>query len=411
MRDIEVAVIGAGAAGIAAARRLADARMTCVVLEARGRVGGRAHTLPGELALDLGCGWLHSADLNEWTALALRLGFAIDEYPPPWLRPAWEGNFNAADQRDYWDAWRRFYARVEAAEHQDLLLSDCFEPSSRFNGMLGAMVTYVNGAEAEQITTREYALYHDSGKNSRVERGYGTLIADCAAGLDVRRDCPVTLIDHAGSRLRIVTPRGEFHARAAIVAVPPGVIANEALRFSPALPDKLAAAHALPLGVNNKVFLRLDGGDDLPKNLRVFGSLATRETGSYTWRPFGWPVVEGYFGGAFARSLEGAITPFAIDQLCAAMGNDMRKRLSPIAETAWGGDPWSLGAYSYGCAGAAASRATLAASHDERLFFAGEHCSANDFSTAHGAYRTGVRAAEEAMQVLRYSGRVAAARE
>src|SRR5690348_1137433 len=113
MHDIDVAVIGAGAAGIAAARRLTEARVSCVVLEARERVGGRAWTLPGELALDMGCGWLHSADVNEWAVLAVKLGFAIDDYPPPWMRPAWEGNFSAAEQKDYWAAWRRFYARAD----------------------------------------------------------------------------------------------------------------------------------------------------------------------------------------------------------------------------------------------------------------------------------------------------------
>src|SRR5207237_7266826 len=100
-----------------------------------------------------------------------------------------------------------------------------------------------------------------------------------------------------GARLRIVTPSGEVLARAAIVAVPPGVMANELLRFSPALPDKLAAAQ-LPLGVADKVFLRVERADDLPSDTRLAGATTTRETGSYTLRPFGPPVLEGYFGGA-----------------------------------------------------------------------------------------------------------------
>ena len=79
----------------------------------------------------------------------------------------------------------------------------------------------------------------------------------------------------------------------------------------------------------------------------------------------------------------------------------MRKRLPPIVESAWARDPWSLGAYSYGSEGAQAARATLAAPVDERLFFAGEHCSDVDFSTAHGAYRTGVKAAADAIKALR----------
>src|SRR5262245_61545396 len=252
MHETDVAVIGAGAAGIAAARRLAQARVPCVLIEARSRVGGRAFTLPGKFGLDLGCGWLHSADENEWAALAPRLGFQIDDHPPPWARPAWEGNFSAAEQKEYWAAWRRFYERVEAAEDKDILLSDCFEPGSRFNAQLGAVITYANGAEAEKITTREYALYHDTNKNKRIERGYGTLITAAAAGLDVQLDCPVSLIDHSGKRIRIVTPRGELSARAVIVAVPPGVIANEALRFAPALPARLDAAANLPLGVADK---------------------------------------------------------------------------------------------------------------------------------------------------------------
>jgi monoamine oxidase len=400
MHEIDVAVIGAGAAGIAAARRLADAHVPCVLIEARNRVGGRAYTLPDEFALDLGCGWLHSADENEWAALAPRLGFKIDDYPPPWARPAWDGNFPTGEQKEYWATWRRFYERVDAAQDKDLLLSDCLEPGNPFNAQLGAVITYANGAEAEKMTTREYALYHDTNKNKRIERGYGALIAAHAAGLDVQLDCPVSLIDHSGKRIRIVTPRGELVSRAVIVAVPPGVIANEALRFSPALPAKLDASANLPLGVADKIFLRIDQPDDLPADTRVVGSRSTRETGSYTLRAFGRPVIEGYFGGAFAASLEGEILPFALEQICSALGHDMRKRLTPIAETAWAHDPLSLGSYSYGSPGAAAARAAVAAPVDGRLFFAGEHCSAHDFSTAHGAYRTGVKAADDAIRSL-----------
>jgi len=105
-----------------------------VVLEARGRVGGRAHTVrAGDLALDLGCGWLHSADENEWTRIALALGFAVDDLPPPWARPAHEANFSAAEQKDYWAAVERFYDRVDAETDSDRPMSDCFEPGGRWN--------------------------------------------------------------------------------------------------------------------------------------------------------------------------------------------------------------------------------------------------------------------------------------
>jgi monoamine oxidase len=408
LHDTDVVVIGAGAAGIVAARALHDARVSVVVLEARDRVGGRAWTWHADdMPLDLGCGHLHSADENDWAKLAPSLGFTVDQRPPSWARPAYEKNFQLHQQDDYWDAWERLYARIDAAAEQgsDARMSEFLEADGRWNALLGAMATYINGAEFDQMTVREYARYHDSGMNWRVREGYGALVAAYARPLDVRLNCPATLVDHAGQRVRVTTPEGEMSARAAIVAVPPGLLANETLRFAPTIPEKLDAAHNLPLGVADKVYLRVDDPGDLPVETRLFGATDTIETGNYTLRPFGRPVIDGYFGGKFARALEtegqGAFARFAIEQICAALGNDMRKRLHPVIESHWARDPWSLGAYSYGAPHAAATRAVLARPVNDRLFFAGEHCSDVDFSTAHGAYRTGVKAANDVIATLR----------
>jgi len=406
MNDIDVVVIGAGAGGVAAARAL-TVRHSVVVLEARERIGGRAWTYRyGDIGLDLGATWLHSADENEWGALASPLGFKVDPLPPPWDRPAHRANFSQGERADYHAAWDRFYSRIDevAAAGSTRLMSEFFEPAGRWNGLLGAMVTYINGVEADQLVVAEYARYRDTDVNRRIPQGYGALIEAYARPLDIRLGCPAALIDHSGERVRVTTLHGTLAARAVIVAVPPGVMANQTLRFSPALPDKLEAAHALPLGVADKMFLGIDGADDLPAETRLYGATDRVETGSYTLRPFGRPVIDGYFGGAFARELEsqgnGAFAAFAIEQICAALGNDVRKRLRPIAESAWARDPWSLGAYSYGSQGAQAARAKLATSVGDKLFFAGEHCSDVDFSTAHGAYRTGVKAAEDAIKAL-----------
>ena len=85
--EIDVCIVGGGAAGVAAARRLSDLGVEAVILEARSRLGGRAWTqaIHG-LSLDLGCGWLHSADLNPWTTIARARGLTIDDSPPPWAR-------------------------------------------------------------------------------------------------------------------------------------------------------------------------------------------------------------------------------------------------------------------------------------------------------------------------------------
>ncbi len=402
----DVVVIGAGAAGVAAARRLHDAGVSVTVLEARARVGGRAWTFrAGDLALDLGCGWLHSADENEWAGIARGLGFAIDPLPPPWARPAHIAGFPAAEQAQYRAAWERFFARLDQAEAEGSgkPASDYLEPGGRWNALIGAMATYINGAELEQLSVREYARYHDTGVNWRVTKGYGALVEAYAAGLDIRLGCPVTRIDHAGKRVRITTPQGALDARAAIVTVPPPVIAAGTLAFHPEIPHKLAAANALPLGVADKAFLRVDHPEDLPSETRLFGSTVTTATGSYHMRSLGRPLIEGYFGGAFARALEqdgdGAFARHAVEQIAALLGNDMRKRLHAIVESAWGRDPFALGAYTYGHPGAEAARAALAEPVGG-LFFAGEACSAVDFSTAHGAYRTGVAAAGQAMAAL-----------
>jgi monoamine oxidase len=408
MHETDVIVIGAGAAGVAAARRLLAARVPTLVLEARPRAGGRAWTLRGaDFPLDLGCGWLHSADENEWAALAPTLGLTVDRTPPPWGTPRLRTlRFPEDELADFRAASERFFDRVDAAAGQavDAPAADFLEPGSRWNPLLNAVGNYISGGELADVSARDLASYHDSGINWRVSEGYGTLVETYAAPLDLRVDCPVTRIDHSGPRLRIVTPQGDIAARAAIIAVPASIIAREALRFHPALPDKVEAAAGLPLGLADKAFLRLARPDDLPAETRLFGAIDQPHTGSYHLRPFGRPVIECYFGGDLAWDLEregdGAFARYAIDQLGLHFGADIRDRLHPIAATAWGHDPFALGSYSYARPGKFPMRAALAATVDDRLFFAGEACSDHDYSTAHGAYRTGVMAADAVARLL-----------
>jgi monoamine oxidase len=410
MDETDVIVIGAGAAGVAAARRLAAADIRVVVLEARSRVGGRAWTLRGaDVPLDLGCGWLHSADENDWAAIAATLGFAIDRTLPPWGARRRTIAFEPAELEDFRAASDRFFARLHAADTSanDCPASNFLEPGNRWNTLLDSLSTFISGVELDQVSVRDLNNYHDSGVNWRVVEGYGTLVETFAAPLDVRLECPATLIDHSGRHLRIETPRGDLRARAAIVAVPTSMIARETPRFLPALPDKLAAATALPLGLDDKFFLHVDRPDDLPVESRIFGAL-DRRTGTYHLRPFGRPVIECYFGGSLARDLEqeggDAFARLAIDQLAAHLGGDIRARLAPLFGSAWGHDPWALGAYSYARPGDAGARPVLAATVDDRLFFAGEACSVHDYSTAHGAYRTGAKAAEAVLRIFQKLG-------
>jgi len=405
--DVEVVIVGGGAAGLAAARRLVDAQVDCLVVEARSRLGGRAWTVtdPDGHSLDLGCGWLHSADRNPLVAVAEQQGRVIDKTPPPWMRPSLTYGFPRAEQFEFIDAREAFDERVEAAEGApDQPASALLKPGERWNALITAVATFVTGTELDRVSAHDLARYHDSGVNWRVTEGLGTAITASGAGLPVALDCPVHRIDHSGRRLRLETTHGAIAADRAIITLPTSVIADESL-FTPALPDKAAAARNLPLGFDDKLFLALDGAGKFPSDSRLFGRIDRAGTGAYHLRPFGRPLIECYFGGSLAAELEDggdrAFFDFAVTELVDLIGSGFARRVRPLGVHRWGSDPFARGAYSYALPGKADCRAALAQPIDERLFFAGEACSLNDFSTAHGAWLTGVAAADRIIDVRR----------
>ncbi len=407
MSTVEVAVIGAGASGLAAARRLRAGGADVLCLEARDRIGGRAHTIQVEgETLDLGCGWLHSGDENPWTGVAERLGFDMDKTEPPWERPSFGGVLSAAEQEDFQKAMAAFDGRLAetAAAGREGAASEYLEPDCRWNTVLDAVSTWYSGAELELVSVLDYAAYADDEVNWRTPAGYGALIAAYGAGVPVRLNAVVEHIDRSSNPLRLVLRSGELSARAVVVAVPAPVLAEERLRISPALPEVVDACAALPLGLANKVYLALDEPEAFPAEAGLFGRSDTTQTGSYHLRPFGRPVIEVFLGGRWARELErqgrGAAGAFAIDELVEVFGTGLRRRLRPIAETAWESDPFARGSYSYAQPGRAGARELLRQPVEDRIFFAGEACSANAFSTAHGAYRSGIAAAEAALRGL-----------
>jgi monoamine oxidase len=405
--DTEVAIIGGGAAGIAAARRLGKAAIRCVVVEARPRLGGRAWTVTDTsgFAFDVGCGWLHSADRNPWAAIAERLNFTIDKSPPPWKKPALPFGFPPSDQEDFAKAREAFYERVEVAAQKDpdRVASTLLEPGCRWNNLLNAISTYISGAELDRASTRDIENYADSGVNWRVVEGYGTAIAAYGSGLSVMLDCPVLQIDHSGKRLKIKTAKGAITADQAIVTLPTAIIAEKEHLFAPALPEKIEAARGLPLGLADKLFLSLDRAEEFPADSRLFARTDRAGTAGYQMRLRGQPFIEVYFGGRCAEELEaggeGAFFDFAVSELTGVFGADFPRRIKPLHMHRWRADPFARGSYSYALPGKADCRAMLAAPVDGRLFFAGEACSKYDFSTAHGAFLTGVSAADQVIAV------------
>jgi monoamine oxidase len=403
--DVEVVVVGGGAAGVAAARQLCQASIDCLLIEARPRLGGRAWTVidGSGFTLDLGCGWLHSADRNPWVLVAKEQGAAIDQTVPPWQRPALEVGFPRAQQEEFQKAVAAFFVRAETAAQAeaDVAASTLLEPGSRWNGLIDAVGTYISGVDLDRLSVKDLDRYQDTGINYRVFEGYGTLISNYGAGVPVMLDCPVRGIDHRGKRLRVETAKGAITADQAIVAVPSAVLAAEHVLFSPALPAKIQAAAGLPLGLADKVFIALEGAEEFEENVRVFGHIDRPGTAGYHFRPFGRPMIEAYFAGGFAAELEthgeDAFFDFAVSELVHLFGSDFARRLKLIRMHRWGLDPFALGSYSCALPGFADCRQTLAEPVDDRLFFAGEACSRHDFSTAHGGWFTGVAAADQIM--------------
>jgi monoamine oxidase len=405
--SVDVAIVGAGAAGIAAARALAGAPLDVVVLEARDRIGGRAHTIDmNGTGLDMGCGWLHSADENVLAGMAEDQGFTVDRTPPPWRNQAFNHEMSAAEQADFGAAFAAFEARVAqaAAGGREGPASTLFEPGSRWNPRIDAISGALNGARFAEVSIRDHDAYRDTGVNWRVTEGYGRLIADLGAGLPVVSDCPVACIDRSGPILKLQTAKGVVEARVVIVTVPTDLIARETLRFDPPLPALVEAAAGVPLGLASKLHMTVEGAGDFPEDSQLWGRSDTPETGGYHLRPFGRPMIEGWFGGDIARALEAeseaAFFAFACDELVHLLGSNMRRRLAPVAASMWGADPWSRGAYSHALPGHADDRARLAAPVENRLFFAGEATAEAFYGTAHGAWLEGERAVHQALSGL-----------
>lgn len=399
MHEVEFAVIGGGAAGIAAARTLADAGREVLIVEASNRLGGRAHTVHvAGMPIDLGAGWLHSAPKNPWVGIAEARGFSVCRARPRWGEQ-WRGlGFSEAEQEAMWHAFEAFQQAMETPPQSDRA-SDLLPAGGEWNTALDALSGYINGAPMREMSVTDWRAYDEAAINVdwRVIDGYGALVAAHAAGLRVALATPVTAIDCSATRLRLETPRGTITAGAAIVTVSTNVLASGAIAL-PGHDGILHAAAELPLGLADKLFFTLEDGEEIDDNAHLLGNPRASITGTYTLRPFGRPVVECMLGGEGARAMEkeglDGAAAFAVGELCNLLGGEWRRKLRFVAGSAWGRENWVLGSYSHALPGQHNVRKVLATPVDPRIRFAGEACSEGEFSTAHGAHNSGVAAAK-----------------
>ncbi len=408
----EVLVIGAGGAGLTAAKELAASGVSTIVLEARGRIGGRAFTDTSlGVPWDRGCSWLHASDVNPWVAYARRNDFDLvpDEFP----RQVYDQSrrMDGAETAGYRAVTERMTRELDQAGRRGLdipaeaamtqaTLADPWYPMA-MDGL-----TRGEGVEPANFSALDSWQYVDDGGDLMIPRGYGSLLAHYAKDVDVRLDTPVSRIRWSASGVTAETAAGAVTARVAVVALPSAVIADGAVVFSPHLPaEVLQAHHDLPLGLLNKVALKFRK-NVFPSEAMEFLRLR-RDDGrgmGYITRHWNSNVCIGFAAGRFGREMEAAGEAAAIEhalgELVKMLGADMRKQFDKGAATAWASDPFSRGSYSHCVPGRFGARAILTRPVGGRIVFAGEHTEQTAYGTLHGAHLSGIRAAAEARRLL-----------
>ena len=408
----EVLVIGAGGAGLTAAKTLQAAGIPVLVLEARDRIGGRAFT-DSSLGVpwDRGCSWLHSPGVNPWVGYAREAEFELieDQFP----RHVYDGSrrLSGAEtaglravqermDRELGEAGRRGLDVPAESAFTQATLADPWYP------MAAAGLTGWEGIEPANFSALDSFQYVEQGDDLMIPRGYGTLLAHYAKDVPVRLGTPVTRIRWNARGVVAETPAGAASAKVAVVALPSNLVAEGAVVFSPWLPaEVLQAHHDLPLGLLDKAALRF--------RRNVFPSQRTefleqrREDGRrmmFMTRHWGADVCVALFAGRYARELEAAGEAATVDQalatLAGMLGTDVRKHFDRGAATAWAADPWSRGSYSHCVPGRYGARAILTRTVGGRLVFAGEHTEQSAYGTLHGAHLSGLRAAAQAKRLL-----------
>lgn len=395
---IDLAIVGAGAAGISAAREAKRRGRSTVLLEASDRIGGRACTLDWRgCSLDLGATWLHSAERNPVAMLAEQLDVSIDRAPTPWRNQYKNVGFSEEDQAASWAAVEAFADRLRAGPRDDRA-SNALEPGNEWNGFIEALNGYLNGTTLANTSAADFIAYWDQSEasNWRLPHGYGSLISALAEGLDVRTGCAVRRIGWSSRSVRLESSVGKIEATHAIVAVSTNVLSAGEIAFPPSADRHLHAAASLPLGRVEKLFLTSSEPESIPENAHLVGDPRSAATGSYLLRPLGMPVIEGFFGGDWLEETGGEdLAAKAREELGGLLGGDFARKLTPVAYSDWKNHPFIRGSYSYARPGQHGARAKLRAPVDGPLAFAGEACPDSDYATVHGAWESGIGAVRQ----------------
>jgi monoamine oxidase len=444
MDEADVAIVGAGAAGLAAARDLAGSGLRVVVLEARERTGGLIETLrlpDSPLPIELGAEFVHDA-APETLRIADAARLTALDIPDV----HWRCTGGAFESRDFWGVIARVLSRVSG--RGDRSAAEFLDSRLRLAAADRALVrSYVEGYHAaplEGISARSIALEpgddRSASRQLRILEGQDRLIAWLADGCDpdttsIRTATAAARVDWTARGVRVTDATGRvIRAEAAVVTAPIGVLqaaagARGAIRFAPELPAATRRAiRRLAMGAVVKVVLRFrepfwerDGflarrlrGSKVPDDGTGIVFLHDADARFSTWwtaAPARAPFLTGWAGGPAAAVIRAGGTPpaaAAVDSLARLLAmrrGEIESRLASAHTRDWTADPWSRGAYSYARPGGAAASRALAQPVGGRLFFAGEATAGDQTGTVAGAIASGRRAAGQVRAALGGRGR------
>lgn len=407
---LDVVIVGAGAAGIAAARRIAAAGKRFALVEASDHIGGRCITDTRIFGVpyDRGAHWLYTPDRNPLTRLSARRGLDLYTAPPGQKvrigrRYAREGELEdllAAEvraTRAINDAARRGDVPCEQAMPNDL---GDWRPTIEF--MLGP---YGCSKDLGQVSSADFAKSAERTTANFCRQGAGTLLGALAEGLQVQLSTPVTAIDSRRG-VTIETAKGTLAARAVIVTASTNVMASGAIRFMPDLPHlNLDAFGRLSLGSYDHVALELVGNPlGLESDDLVFEKSTDAHTAALLANVSGTPLCLVDVAGSFGRELsargEAAMVDYASEWLVGLFGAELKKAIRRTHATRWNNEPWVLGASSVAAPGGEPARRILMEPVNDAIWFAGEAAHETLWGTIAGAWESGERAADAVLRRL-----------
>ena len=405
-RNPDVVIVGAGAAGIAAAWAAQAQGLNAIVLEARARVGGRAFTDTSTWGspFDVGCGWLHKADDNPWASYARDNDFTLRPHEHD-LERVW-GDAGPLPTEPISAAETAISATITAAS-RDVAAARLVDLSDAVEEAAGDYIGALDmGVDLDRMSTFDFANADDLAPNLLCAEGYGTIVAHRARGLRVVLNTPVRRVRWDGPGVTVETGSGVIRAEAVIVTASTGVLASGALRFTPELPTSTQSAiNDLPMGILAKIPLKIR---DQRFGLEPFSGLLLARRGrrdiNFLCFPFATDLMVGFVGGELGWALsaagEAAAVDFATEALVHMFGSGAAAAVQKGGMTPWASDPWALGAYATARPGRYAARAALAAPIADRIFFAGEALAGGLSQTCGGAYRSGETAARAVAAAL-----------